>query len=234
MSYLGVFLLLSLLILIHELGHLLAAKLAGIPVASFSVGLGPKLWTRRWGRVEYSLRLIPLGGFVTPAAEEHEFRTFPLRNRIAFFAGGPLANIVATLPLFAILNVSHRGLSLYEVLIAPPVQAAKMFWQVLAAIPALFSNPELLSGPIGIVVQGSRAAEAGMTLELAIALSLSLAVMNLLPIPVLDGGQIVLSCLEERFPRMIDLRAPLTLLGVLLLASAMIYVNVRDVFHLFV
>lgn len=233
MSYLGVFLLLSFLILIHELGHLLAARLTGIPVAGFSVGMGPKLWTRRWGRVEYSLRLIPLGGFVTPAAEEHEFRTFPLRNRIAFFAGGPLANIVAALPLFAILNVSQRGFSLREALIAPPVQAAKALWQFLTAIPALFSHPELLSGPIKIVIEGSRAAEAGMGLELAIVLSLSLAVMNLLPIPVLDGGQIVLSCLEERFPRMIGLRAPLTLVGVFLLASAMIYVNVRDVFSLF-
>ncbi len=232
MSYLGVFLLLSFLILIHELGHLFAAQLTGIPVAGFSVGLGPKLWTRRWGRVEYSLRLIPLGGFVTPAAEEHEFRMFPLRNRIAFFAGGPLANILTALPLFAMLNVSQRGFSLREALIAPPIQAAKAFWQFLTAVPALFSHPELLSGPIKIVIEGSRAAEAGMTLELAIVLSISLAVMNLLPIPVLDGGQIVLSCLEERFPRMIDLRAPLTLAGVLLLASAMIYVNVRDVFSL--
>lgn len=41
-----------------------------------------------------------------------------------------------------------------------------------------------------------------------------------------------MSCLEERFPRMIDLRAPLTLAGALLLVSAMIYVNVRDVFSL--
>lgn len=232
MSYLGVFLLLSLLILIHESGHLFAARLAGIPVAGFSVGLGPKLWTRRWGRTEYSLRLIPLGGFVTPAAEEHEFRAFPLRNRIAFFAGGPLANILTPLPLFAILNISRRGFSLDEALIAPPIQTAKALWQFLTAIPALFSHPELVSGPIGIVVQGSHAVDAGKILELAIALSLSLAVMNLLPIPVLDGGQIILSCLEERFPRMIALRAPLTVAGALLLVSAMIYLNVRDVFYL--
>ncbi|HEV2846402.1 MAG TPA: site-2 protease family protein, partial [Thermoanaerobaculia bacterium] len=191
------------------------------------------VWTRQRGTVEYSLRLIPLGGFVTPATEEHEFRSIPLRKRIAFFIGGPLANVVATLPLFAFLNVSQRGLSLREALIAPPVQAAQAFWQFVTAIPGLFSHPELLSGPIRIVVEGSRAAEAGMALELAIALSISLAVMNLLPLPVLDGGQIVMSCLEERFPRMIDLRAPLTLVGVLLLASAMVYVNVRDVFSLF-
>lgn len=232
MSYLGVFLLLSVLILIHELGHLFAARLTGIPVAGFSVGLGPKVWARRWGRVEYSLRLVPLGGFVTPALEDYEFRVIPLRSRLAFFFGGPLANVIATLPLLAFLNVSQRGLSLYEVLVAPLGQAAGAFWQILAAIPRLFSQPELLSGPIRIVAEGGRMAEAGMTLELAIALSLSLTVMNLLPIPVLDGGQIVMSCLEEKFPRMIGLREPLTLVGLLLLASAMIYVNVRDVFSL--
>src|SRR5206468_12947471 len=66
MSYLGVFMLLSLLVTIHEAGHLLAAKGAGIPVAGFSVGLGPKILSRRWGRTEYSLRALPLGGFVTP------------------------------------------------------------------------------------------------------------------------------------------------------------------------
>ena len=66
MSYLGMFALLSLLIVIHELGHLIAARLGGIPVAGFSVGFGPKLWARRWGQVEYALRALPLGGFVAP------------------------------------------------------------------------------------------------------------------------------------------------------------------------
>src|SRR5206468_9948963 len=67
MSYLAVFAVLSLLIVVHEAGHLLAARLVGIPIASFSVGLGPKLWSRRWGRVEYVLRALPLCGFVVPA-----------------------------------------------------------------------------------------------------------------------------------------------------------------------
>ncbi len=65
MIYLGVLVLLSLLVVVHELGHLVAARLVGVPIASFSVGFGPKLWKRRYGQVEYSLRAFPLGGFVS-------------------------------------------------------------------------------------------------------------------------------------------------------------------------
>jgi len=56
-----------------------------------------------------------------------------------------------------------------------------------------------------------------------------LVVLNLLPIPVLDGGHIVLACLEERFPRMVRLRAPLTVAGLVLLAGVMLYANGHDV-----
>ena len=61
-------------VLVHELGHFLAARAAGIRVEEFSVGLGPRLWgfTGKSG-TRYSLRLLPLGGynlFNTPDAEE--------------------------------------------------------------------------------------------------------------------------------------------------------------------
>jgi regulator of sigma E protease len=65
--------------------------------------------------------------------------------------------------------------------------------------------------------------------DFALSLSISLALLNLLPIPVLDGGQITLSCLEALFPRMARLRVPLTLLGMVLLAVLLVYVNVQDV-----
>ncbi|MHC4654930.1 MAG: site-2 protease family protein, partial [Planctomycetota bacterium] len=44
MNYLAVFILINFLILVHELGHLIAAKLSGIPIQQFSVGFGRKLW----------------------------------------------------------------------------------------------------------------------------------------------------------------------------------------------
>lgn len=229
MVYLGVLALLSLLILIHELGHLAAARMAGIPVAGFSVGFGPKLWTRRYGGVEYSLRALPLGGFVTPAVDDLEFSWIPLHKRLVFFLGGPVANLLAALPILAVLNVMERGLSVYQVLVAPWQQLAAACWRFLGLLPSLFSQPESLTGVIGIVVEGTQLARSGMALELALSLSISLAVLNLLPIPVLDGGQITMSCLEAMFPRIARMRVPLTLLGMLGLAALMVYVNARDV-----
>ena len=85
---------------------------------------------------------------------------------------------------------------------------------------------------VGIVVEGGRLARTGMALDIAISLSISLAVLNLLPIPVLDGGQITMACLEKAFPRFERLRVPLTVLGLASLASLMIYTNVHDVVRL--
>lgn len=231
MSYLAVFAVLSLLIVVHEAGHLLAARLVGIPIASFSVGLGPRLWSRRWGRVEYVLRALPLGGFVVPAVEEPELRSIPLGRRLLFFLGGPLANLVVTLPLFALLNVMRHGVSLFYLFVAPFQQAVAGCQQMLMLVAGIFAHPESLSGAVAIVVEGGRAAQSGMILELTLSLTLSLAVLNLLPIPVLDGGQIAMGCLEEMFPRLVRLRVPLTVMGMVLLAALMIYLNVRDTFH---
>ncbi|HEX3527240.1 MAG TPA: site-2 protease family protein [Thermoanaerobaculia bacterium] len=228
MSYLGVILLLGLLILIHEAGHLAAAKWTGIPIEGFSVGFGPKVWARRWGLTEYSLRAFPLGGFVVPAVEEDEFRAIALRKRLAFFVSGSLANLAATVPLFALLNGGAEGFSFYGSFIAPFRQVGVTCLQFLSFLPSLMTHPKALSGVVGIVVEGGQAVHAGRTLELAISLTLSLGVLNLLPIPILDGGQILLSILEEIFPRAIKLRAPLTVLGMVALVGLMILANVHD------
>jgi regulator of sigma E protease len=228
MSYLGVLALLSVLILIHEAGHLAAAKWTGIPVAGFSVGFGPKVWARRWGATEYSLRAFPLGGFVLPDAGEEEFRAIALRKRLVFFLGGPLANVAAALPLFALLNAAGRWPSFYGILIAPFVEVPQACMQLLSLLPSMLTHPKELTGVVGIVVEGGRIAQAGRALELGISLTISLAVLNLLPIPILDGGQILLGCLEEVFPRLVRLRVPLTVLGMIVLAGLMIFSNVHD------
>ena len=55
---------LSILIGMHELGHLLAAKAFGMRVEQFSIGFPPKIWGKKYGNTEYSFGMIPLGGFV--------------------------------------------------------------------------------------------------------------------------------------------------------------------------
>lgn len=64
--------LLSVLILIHELGHFLAAKCAGVRVEEFGLGFPPRLWAKKIGETIYSINLLPIGGFVRLTGEEPE------------------------------------------------------------------------------------------------------------------------------------------------------------------
>lgn len=100
----------GLLIFIHELGHFLVAKRAGVLVYEFALGFGPKLFGFRRGDTDYSLRAVPLGGFVRMAGmdpneeevERHQsFQHKPLRTRMAVIFAGPFMNFVLAAVLFA-------------------------------------------------------------------------------------------------------------------------------------
>ena len=63
---------LSIIVIIHEGGHFFFAKKAGILCYEFALGMGPVLYQKRKGETQYSIRAIPLGGFVSMAGEEVE------------------------------------------------------------------------------------------------------------------------------------------------------------------
>src|SRR5687767_12870338 len=136
MSYLLIFCIVSLLIILHELGHFLAAKWLGIPIERFSVGLGPKVWGFKMGETEYWLSLIPCGGYVMPALKDEEaFDKIPLRDRILFLLGGPAANILGAVLGLALMNVVQLGFSINSVIYLPLEQIGQMAIQIGAAIP---------------------------------------------------------------------------------------------------
>ncbi|MBU0568266.1 site-2 protease family protein [bacterium] len=110
MSYVLIIFILGLLILIHEFGHLIAAKYAKIPIACFSMGFGPKLWGCNKDGTEYRLSLIPIGGYVLPKIEcEEDFLQFSIFQRVLFCCGGPLANIIAAVLCIAIINLKSAS-----------------------------------------------------------------------------------------------------------------------------
>jgi len=105
---------LGLLIVIHECGHFLVAKLSGVGVLTFSVGFGPKIWVRKKGETEYALSAFPLGGYVKMVGEDPEeqveqhdlersFAHKGLLKRIAIVAAGPGFNLL--LAVFLLLVV---------------------------------------------------------------------------------------------------------------------------------
>lgn len=232
MTYLSIVLLIGLLITIHELGHFFAAQWVKIPIARFSIGFGPKLWGCKRGNTEYWFSLIPIGGYVLPEIEdEAEFFKISIYKRVVFSLGGPVANIILSLFFFGIMNVMASGFSLNGIFIKPFLQTSGLLANFLIAIPNLFSNSEQLSGVIGIVVVGGQYVGTDLLkiLNFSIILNLNLVVLNLLPIPALDGGKIILYLLEKIHPKFLRLHVPLALFGWLFLIGLMVYATVLDI-----
>ncbi|MBQ7032219.1 MAG: RIP metalloprotease RseP [Clostridia bacterium] len=105
---LGIFLF-GVLIFVHELGHFLTAKLFGIRVHDFSVGMGPAIWKKERGGTKYALRILPVGGFVKLEGEDEASEDpaafgnkSPLARILVLLSGG-LMNIVAGFLIFLIL-----------------------------------------------------------------------------------------------------------------------------------
>ena len=96
----------NLLVMVHELGHMIAGKLFRVPSLKFSIGLGPKLFGLKFRGTEYCVSPVPLGGFVQLASgHKHGSKTTcmdcisPWKRMIIFFSG-PAANLVFVLLLF--------------------------------------------------------------------------------------------------------------------------------------
>jgi len=96
----------GLLVAVHEWGHYIVARMAGVKVLRFSVGFGRPIWLRRGGsdQTEYCLSALPLGGYVkllderegevAPSERHRAFNRAPITARIAILLAGPLMNIL--------------------------------------------------------------------------------------------------------------------------------------------
>ncbi len=104
MSVLAAIAVLALLIVVHELGHFIAARSQGIHVNRFSLGFGPTLWKYQGPETEYAIRAIPLGGFVgfpdddpdskIPPNDPDLLRNRPILDRAIVISAGVIANLI--------------------------------------------------------------------------------------------------------------------------------------------
>ncbi len=120
-------LVLSLLILVHELGHFLVARAFGVKVLKFSIGFGPRIWGVVKGDTDYCISAFPLGGFVKMLGEQPgeeipeeerglSFSHKPVWQRAAIVVAGPLSNLVfAGVIIFAILTLYGNPVLLPEI-----------------------------------------------------------------------------------------------------------------------
>lgn len=105
----------SILVAVHEMGHLVAAKYFGMRVEQFSIGFPPKIWSFKKGETEYAISAIPLGGYVkisgmidesldTEAMKQEpqpwEFRSKPAWQRLIVMLGGIIVNVIVGILIF--------------------------------------------------------------------------------------------------------------------------------------
>jgi len=103
----------SLLIIIHELGHFMLAKLNGVKVHEFSLGMGPKLFGIKGKETEYLIKAFPIGGYVKMEGEEtgsNDPRAFnnktPLQ-KLSIVSAGAIMNLILAVVLFIIVGASE-------------------------------------------------------------------------------------------------------------------------------
>ena len=125
---------LGVLVVFHELGHYVVARLAGVKVLRFSVGFGRVIWSRKLGadNTEWALSAVPLGGYVKMVDEREGDvsmadlpRAFNRQNvwkRVAIVAAGPIANLLLAVLLFAGTYVA--GVPGQRALLAQPTTAS--------------------------------------------------------------------------------------------------------------
>ena len=242
--------LLGFLILIHEGGHCIVAKLCKVKVNEFAIGFGKVIWQKQGKETKYSLRMIPLGGFCSMEGEEEasvsegSFSKASVWKRIAIVVAGAAVNIIFGIIVYFIL-VSTVGLQF-----ADPTKdtflnriyyggqrTGAFIGSIFESIKMLFTGgvkTDQMVGIVGIsevVVQTSKLVDY---IYLLSVISVSLGVTNLLPIPALDGGKILVLLIESirRKPMKVETEAKIQLIGFSILIALSLFVTYNDILRI--
>jgi regulator of sigma E protease len=114
---------LGVLVFVHELGHFLVARMLGVRVITFCIGMGPKLLKFRRGDTEYAIAAFPIGGYVKMAGENpdepktgahDEFMSRSKWDRFRILAAGPVMNIILSVGLMTIVLAQGAQVPIFE------------------------------------------------------------------------------------------------------------------------
>ena len=189
----------TLIITLHELGHYTAAKIFRVPVSQFSVGIGPKLIKFMRGKTIFEWRLLPLKGHVL--VEINKLEKLSFMKKCIFFLAGIFVNLLCFIVGMSIYLIQN-GTSLLEAFnlaVNKLITAIPNFYDLLMNIRLsdIYTPERDLENSIGgyfVLSEISQDFWFGFA-----ALSLLLALFNLVPIPILDGGRVVLELFSKFF-----------------------------------
>ena len=242
--------LLGFLILIHEGGHCIVAKLCKVKVNEFAIGFGKVIWQKQGKETKYSIRMIPLGGFCSMEGEEEasdlegSFSKASVWKRIAIVVAGATVNIIFGIIVYFVL-VSTVGLqfadptkdTFFNRIYYGSQRTGAFIGSIFESIKMLFTGgvkTDQMVGIVGIsevVVQTSKIVDY---IYLLAVISVSLGVTNLLPIPALDGGKILILLIEiiRRKPMKIETEAKIQLIGFSILIALSLFVTYNDILRI--
>lgn len=244
--------LLGFLILIHEGGHFIVAKLCKVRVNEFSIGFGRKILQKQKSETKYTLRIIPLGGFVSMEGEseysdeEDSFTKASIIKRMAIVAAGGFVNIIFAVVVYFIIVFSMANTNnvpgvtdtfagkINYAISSTGKFAGSAFESIKMLITGRVTTNDLM-GPVGISSIVSQTSNFREFFYMMAIISLSLGVTNLLPIPALDGGKLLLLVIEaiRRKPLKLENEVRIQLLGFAFLIGLSILVTYNDVMRLF-
>lgn len=242
--------LLGFLIIIHEGGHFLVAKLCKVKVKEFAIGFGKIIWQKQGKETKYTLRLIPLGGFCNMEGEDEEsddegsFSKASVWKRMAIVFAGATVNILFGILVYFIL------VSTVLIQFADPTKdtisnrlsygaqyTGTFILSIFESIKMLFTGGVSTDQMVGIVGISDIVVQTTGVLNyiyLLAVISVSLGVTNLLPIPALDGGKILILLIEviRRKPMKVETEAKIQLLGFSILFALFIFVTYNDILRI--
>lgn len=219
----------SLVIGVHEFGHWSMCRIFGVATPTVSIGIGPSLFDFHVGKTQISLGMLPLGGYVemlgsrlpVPGFEKKSFATKPFAQKALILLGGILFNLL--FGLLAIFIVRRRERMRPRGSDSGDDQE-----------PDQEEQPtQRIIGPLGILSLLMKSSEQSKRFYFFLVgvLSINLAIFNLFPLPLLDGGQLLLTAYESFTGNMFsDLTYDaLSLITILIITALLIYTTGRDI-----
>lgn len=136
----------GILIAAHEWGHFVAARLCGVTVHEFSIGMGPMVWKKRGKKgTQYSLRLLPIGGYCAMEGEEeasddpHSLSNQGFFKKLVVFAAGACMNLVVALLIMLVIYSRATGIVVpvvvgcapeFEAVNGQALEEGDLFWSI--------------------------------------------------------------------------------------------------------
>lgn len=189
------------LIVIHELGHYLAARAVGVVPVAFSVGFGRELFGRTdENGTRWKFSAIPLGGYVM---FDETLESAPVWKKSLIAISGPIFNFLTAGILLAFAAYFYvEGHSVFSAIKVGFIAVFSIIGMVVAGL--LEMDVSNFTGPVGIGSQYAGASDYMSILLLSSAISIGMGVMNLIPLPGLDGGQLVFHAYEAVFRKPVN------------------------------